>query len=144
MARAAAGRIASGHERPFVAGIFGIFTPFLNRFIVHVAGGRFVPFWALLRHRGRRSGREYATPVTARRIRGGFAVPMAFGAGADWYRNVRASGVATIRWGGKEYALIEPQAIAPESAVFAFPGWQRALFRAIGIRTFVFLKDRES
>ena len=137
-------RSVGAPQRPRIASVFGTFTPFLNRYIVRIAGSKLTPMWALIRHRGRRSGREYWTPVTARPVRGGFAIPVAFGEGADWYRNVMASGEAAIRWGGAWHAVIEPAAIDPDSAAFAFPGWQRALFRALGIRRFVYLKEKSS
>jgi deazaflavin-dependent oxidoreductase (nitroreductase family) len=131
-------------QRPRIAAVFGTFTPYLNRYIVRIAGSRYTPMWALIRHRGRRSGREYLTPITARPVQGGFAIPVAFGEGADWYRNVMASRTAAVRWGGSWHEVEAASAIDPDAAVFAFPGWQRALFRALGIRRFVYLKEREA
>jgi hypothetical protein len=84
--------------------------------------------------------RSNATPVVRMRVPGGFAIPMAFGEGADWYRNIVASGSATIRQYGTEHQLGDPAAIDPDSAASPFPGWQRPVFRALGIRRFLFLK----
>jgi deazaflavin-dependent oxidoreductase (nitroreductase family) len=131
---------ATERERPLAGRIFGIFTPILNRFVMRIAGRRYVPLYVLLRHRGRRSGREYATPVVGMRVPGGYAIPMAFGEGADWYRNIVASGGATIRQQGTEHQLGEPAAIDPASATSPFPGWQKPVFRALGIRRFLFLR----
>ena len=142
MARTLDAPRATRPERPLAGRIFGLFTPHLNRYVARIAGARYLPFWSLLRHQGRRSGRTYATPVTASRVPGGFAIPMAFGEEADWYRNVLHSGSAAIRWRGTEYQVGDAAALDPDSAVFAFPGWQRVLFRALGIRRFVFLKER--
>ena len=127
-------------ERPLAGRIFGLFTPVLNRFVARIAGKRYVPLYVLLRHRGRRSGRAYTTPVVGMRVPGGFAIPMAFGEGADWYRNIVASGSAIIRQNGTEHQLDNPAAIDPDSAASPFPGWQRPVFRALGIRRFLFLK----
>jgi len=110
--------------------------------VTRIAGKRYVPLYVLLRHRGRRSGREYATPVVGMRVPGGFAIPMAFGEGADWYRNIVASGGATMRKGGTEHQLADPVAIDPDSAASPFPRWQRPVFRALGIRRFLFLKGQ--
>ena len=129
-------------ERPLAGRIFGLFTPVLNRFVTRIAGKRCVPLYVLLRHRGRRSGRVYATPVVGMRVPGGFAIPMAFGEGADWYRNIVASGGATIRQHGTEHQLGDPAAIDPDSAASPFPVWQRPVFRALGIRRFLFLKGQ--
>jgi deazaflavin-dependent oxidoreductase (nitroreductase family) len=127
--------------RPLAGRIFGLFTPILNRLVTRIAGRRYVPLYILLRHQGRRSGRAYATPVVGMRVPGGFAIPMAFGEGADWYRNIVAAGGATIRKDGAEHQLGDPAAIDPDSAASSFPGWQRPVFRALGIRQFLFLKD---
>jgi hypothetical protein len=51
---------------------------------------------AVIHHQGRRSGRQYATPTSARPTRDGFVVPMTFGEGADWVRNVQAAGGCVI------------------------------------------------
>src|SRR2546430_747602 len=97
MARTFVAQSTGKPERPLAGRIFGLFTPILNRLVTRIAGKRHVPLYVLLRHRGRRSGREYATPVVGLRVPGGFAIPMAFGEGADWYRNIIASGGGTVR-----------------------------------------------
>jgi deazaflavin-dependent oxidoreductase (nitroreductase family) len=129
-------------ERPLAGRIFGLFTPVLNRFVTRIAGRRYVPLYVLLRHRGRRSGHAYATPVVGMRVPGGVAIPMAFGEGADWYRNIVASGGATIRQDGSEHQLTDPGAIDPDSDASPFPKWQRPVFRALGIRRFLFLRGQ--
>ena len=140
MARTVDAPTATKSERPLAGRIFGVFTPVLNRLVTRIAGRRYVPLYVLLRHRGRRSGRAYATPVVGMRVPGGFAIPMAFGEGADWYRNIVAEGGATIRQQGTEHQLGDPAAIDPDSASSPFPGWQKPVFRALGIRRFLFLK----
>jgi deazaflavin-dependent oxidoreductase (nitroreductase family) len=128
--------------KPLAGKIFGTLTPVLNRLVLRIAGRRNVPLYVLLHHRGRRSGREYATPVVGMRVPGGFAIPMAFGEGADWYRNIVASGGATLRKDGIDHSLVDPVAIDPDSAGSPFATWQRPVFRALGIRRFLFLRDR--
>ena len=140
MARTVDVPTATKSDRPLAGRIFGLFTPVLNRFVTRIAGRRYVPLYVLLRHRGRRSGRAYATPVVGMRVPGGFAIPMAFGEGADWYRNIVAEGRATIRQQGTEHQLGDPAAIDPDSASSPFPGWQKPVVRALGIRRFLFLK----
>jgi deazaflavin-dependent oxidoreductase (nitroreductase family) len=142
MTRTAHAPSATRSERPLSGRIFGLFTPVLNRLVSRIAGRRYVPLYILLRHRGRRSGRPYATPVVGMRVPGGFAIPMAFGEGADWYRNIVAAGGATIRRHGTEHQLVDPAAIDPDAAASPFPGWQRPVFRALGIRRFLFLKGQ--
>src|SRR5256885_9396263 len=109
MARALVAQSTGKPERPLAGRIFGLFTPILNRLVTRIAGKRHVPLYVLLRHRGRRSGREYATPVVGLRVPGGFAIPMAFGEGADWYRNIIASGGGTHRPDGRQAPLADPE-----------------------------------
>ena len=45
-------------HRPFGAAVFGVFTPFFNPYIVRFAGTRWAPMFALIEHRGRKSGRQ--------------------------------------------------------------------------------------
>jgi len=142
MARTVGTTSATRSERPLAGKIFGLFTPILNGVVTRIAGRRYVPLYVLLRHRGRRSGRAYATPVVGMRVPGGFAVPMAFGEGADWYRNIVAARGATIRQNGTEHHLVEPTAIDPDSDASPFARWQRPVFRALGIRRVLFLKGQ--
>src|SRR5919204_5563512 len=80
-----------------------------NRIAVRLAGTRALPFFSIVRHRGRRSGRTFATPVAARRTSSGFAIPLAYGEEADWCRNLRAAGGGVIRWSGREYPVTAPE-----------------------------------
>jgi deazaflavin-dependent oxidoreductase (nitroreductase family) len=111
------------NHRPVVA----FLTRRLNPLIAKLAGRRHVRAYALIEHRGRRSGRIYTTPVSARPIAGGFMVPMAFGEQADWFRNVQAAGECVIRWNGDAYHLVEPELMDSATAMAAFPRFQRML-----------------
>src|SRR5207245_10507488 len=91
MARALVAQSTGKPERPLAGRIFGLFTPILNRLVTRIAGKRHVPLYVLLRHRGRRSGREYATPVVGLRAPGGFPIPMALSERAAWYRDTNAT-----------------------------------------------------
>lgn len=52
---------------------------------------------AVVHHAGRKSGREYATPVVAKPIPGGrFLIPLPCGTDTDWCRNVLAAGGARL------------------------------------------------
>jgi deazaflavin-dependent oxidoreductase (nitroreductase family) len=61
----------------------------------------------VLRHRGRRSGRLYATPVEAivdDREHGRIVVSPMRGEEGDWYRNVVAGGLVEVALGGRRFA----------------------------------------
>lgn len=75
-----------------------------NPAIMHFAG---CPHWdaSVLYHKGRRSGRRYATPPRITPIDGGFVVALAYGERVDWLKNVLAEGVARIETKGETYVV---------------------------------------
>ncbi len=91
----------------FVDRIIRPLTHLLNPLILRIAGGRWVPMFSLLHHRGRKSGRVYATPVTAFPRGGFFWFGLAFGENSGWARNVIAAGDADLRYRGSDYHLVE-------------------------------------
>src|SRR2546422_10833707 len=87
-----------------------------NGWALPLAGRRWNPALGLVIHRGRRSGRPYATPVAARRGPAGFLISLAFGAPADWQRNLVVPRGGTIPWRVRGHRLARPQSHpAPES-----------------------------
>ena len=73
------------HDRQApIARVFGPLAQIFNPLVVRFAGSRYLPLWAIIRHRGRRSGRLYATPVAVTHTADALIVPLPFGADADW------------------------------------------------------------
>ena len=58
-----------------------------------------LPPWALIVHRGRRSGNEYRTPVLASVEDDTLYVGLYYGVDAQWVRNVLAGGGTVVRAG---------------------------------------------
>src|SRR5947209_14341999 len=81
---------------------------FVNPLTLLVAGRRWMPVVGVLRHRGRMSGRIYATPLGMRRLGDGFVVPLTFSESAAWYRNLVAAGRCQVTYLGRTYALTGP------------------------------------
>jgi deazaflavin-dependent oxidoreductase (nitroreductase family) len=115
-----------------------------KRLTLPLAGKRWNPIFAVVEHRGRRTGRQYATPVAARRIAGGFAITLAFGAQVDWYRNLLAAGGGVIRWRAHAYRVAAPEPIAATAALAAFDPVQRLFLRIGGIDGYVQVRDLDS
>jgi len=116
----------------------GPMTRPLNPLIVKAAGRRHFGMAAQIRHTGRRSGRSYTTPASAR-ISGDVAViPLTFGSQSDWSRNVRAAGGCSIRLNGRDYDLTQPELLSVADVQplirSIFSPTQRAAFRMLGIR----------
>jgi deazaflavin-dependent oxidoreductase (nitroreductase family) len=119
-------------------------TKVLNPATMTMAGRRHVRMAAQIRHVGRKSGRNYVTPVGAGRAGDMFVIPLTFGNQSDWSRNVRAAGGCVVRVDGVDYQLTQPELAWREQAApqvrAAFNPVMRAGFRMLGIRQFLLLK----
>jgi deazaflavin-dependent oxidoreductase (nitroreductase family) len=129
-------RSARGVRRAALDSLKGFIGRRLNPHILALAGSPRLPLFAVVLHRGRRSGRPYATPVGARRTPGGFVIPLTFGEEADWFQNVRAAGGCVIRWKGADYPVVEPEIVDWAAARSAFSPVERVLVPLIGIKQF--------
>jgi deazaflavin-dependent oxidoreductase (nitroreductase family) len=106
----------------------------VNPLVMRLAGTRWLPLYGVVEHRGRRSGKLFRTPVVVRAVPDGVVIPMPWGEGTDWCRNVRAAGGCVVRWKGRAYAMVQPQVIDADEARAAFPAVQWAGMRRFGIR----------
>jgi deazaflavin-dependent oxidoreductase (nitroreductase family) len=70
-----------------------------------------LPPWAVIVHRGRRSGRVYRTPVDAFRSGDQLAVVILYGDHSDWVQNLLAAGGGQVVRGGHTYDLLEPRIV---------------------------------
>lgn len=110
---------------------------FINPVVLIIAGRRWMPILGVLRHRGRMSGRIYATPLGMRPWGDSFVFPLTFRDGSAWYQNVKAAGSGSVTYLGREYQLIEPQVVDYAAAAVAFPRYERLQFRLIGINQYL-------
>src|SRR5262249_3801523 len=93
---------------------------------------------AVVRHIGRRSGKLYETPIIVQPLVDGIVILLAFGANADWYRNVLAAGNCRILWQGQEYTIGNPQRMYTKTAYRGFPMFpQMPILRLLGSRQFL-------
>src|SRR5437879_4644534 len=103
---------SSAEPRPRFGGLLWRLSRLTKSLTLPLAGKRWNPIFAVVEHRGRRTGRAYATPVAARRTDGGFLITLAFGAQVDWYRNLLAADGGVIRWRGHAYRVTAPERVA--------------------------------
>jgi deazaflavin-dependent oxidoreductase (nitroreductase family) len=76
-----------------------------------------VPPWAVILHRGRRSGREYRTPLFAFRRDRTLVIALLYGDESDWLRNLRSGGGYVVRR-GRTFVVTPPEVSETASA-----GW---------------------
>lgn len=119
-------------------------TTVLNPLITKLAGRRHFGMAAHIVHIGRRSGRRYTTPVSARRVDDTIMIPLTFGSRSDWSRNVRAAGGCSIRLNGEHYEAVQPEIVPwPQAKPLvrsAFGRFERLAFRVFGIQQFLRLR----
>lgn len=107
-----------------------------NKALIHIAGKKFGHF-AVLEHIGRKSGRCYRIPVIAESLADGFVIALTYGKKVDWYANILASGGCRLRWKERDYALSNPQLVAAETGLRAFPPFLQFLLRRRGIQFYL-------
>jgi deazaflavin-dependent oxidoreductase (nitroreductase family) len=109
--------------------------------VLPLAGRRWNPIFGLVSHRGRRSGRQYVTPIAARRVAGGFIISLAFGAHVDWHRNLEAADGGSIRWRGRDYEVTGPEIIGIQEGLAAFHPVQRLFLWIARIDGYIRVRD---
>lgn len=70
-----------------------------------------VPGFGVVVHRGRRSGREYRTPVNVFRNADGVRLALTYGAESDWVKNVLAAGGCRLHTRGRYLNLAGPHVV---------------------------------
>ena len=75
-----------------------------------------LPPWAVILHRGRRSGRPYRAPVLAFRRDRTLIVALLYGEESDWLRNIKNGGGRFVRM-GRTYELSAPRVVDTSAAV---------------------------
>jgi deazaflavin-dependent oxidoreductase (nitroreductase family) len=101
-----------------------------NRVIRTFAGRRLSPV-ALMVHQGRRSGRQYRTPVMPLPLGDGFLVSLPYGPERDWVGNVLAAGRCTLQRGGRRFELDDPRLLDAAGAAPLLPAALRPALRVV-------------
>ena len=114
-----------------------IFARFINPITLLIAGRSWMPIVGVIRHRGRRSGRMYATPLGMRPLGDSFYMPRTFSDNAAWYLNVKAAGWCVVTYMGHDYTLVGPEVVDYATAAPAFPRYELWQFRLVGISEYL-------
>ena len=126
---------------PRFGGVFWRLFGATNRWMLPMAGKRWNPVFAVVEHLGRKTGRVYRSPLAARRVDDGFVMALAFGAQADWHRNLLAVHGGTILWRDRAYPVGAPERIDTSTALAAFHPSQRLFLRLARIDGYVRVRD---
>jgi deazaflavin-dependent oxidoreductase (nitroreductase family) len=108
--------------------------------LVRTRAGRKNGYAAAIRHTGRKSGKQYSTPVGAERVQDGFVIPLAYGTQVDWLQNVIAAGRATLSTNGETHDVTEPEVIDAAAALPSLSPGRRRTFERLGIAHYLKVK----
>ena len=98
---------------------------------------------SIIRHRGRISGAEYATPVGVIADGEAFLIALPYGSRAQWLRNVLAAGSATLVHEGTTYQVDRPELIALPTVADRFSASDQGLFRWLRVEDCLRLQNAE-
>jgi deazaflavin-dependent oxidoreductase (nitroreductase family) len=101
--------------------------------------GRLRPF-AIVTHRGRVSGRVYATPVWAFGTQDDLVIALLYGARSDWVRNVVAAGHAQVKRSGTTREYTQPRLLG-HAGMRLIPAIVRVPVRFLRTRDFLCLTE---
>lgn len=74
------------------------------------------PSFAIIEHKGRKSGKEFRTPVTAFTTEDGVAILLTYGPDRDWLKNLQAAGGGRVMRGGRTRAVTNPRVMTRDDA----------------------------
>jgi deazaflavin-dependent oxidoreductase (nitroreductase family) len=109
----------------------------LNRVTRHIA--RRTPGFGVVIHRGRRSGREYQTPVNVFATEDGYVLALTYGPDTDWVKNVLAADECELQTRGRDIRLVSPRLFHDETRRAIRP-LERQVLRVLGVADFLSLK----
>jgi deazaflavin-dependent oxidoreductase (nitroreductase family) len=75
---------------------------------------RRLPWFGVVTHRGRTTGRRYRTPVNVFPRRGRYVIALTYGARAEWVRNVMVGGGCELETGRRTVRLTRPRILRDE------------------------------
>ncbi len=108
--------------------------------MLRFAGKKWFPLWAQVKHRGRRSGKEYVIPVAVLVKPDRFVISLPWGATTNWVQNVMAANGCTIVWKGADHRVTEPRLVDKAVALEAANAVQRMLLSRAKFPAFLQLK----
>ncbi|MFQ5948973.1 MAG: nitroreductase family deazaflavin-dependent oxidoreductase [Acidimicrobiia bacterium] len=94
------------------------------------------PF-AIVIHTGRRTGRNYRTPVWAFEDRATVVIALTYGRQVDWARNLMAAGGGRIELRGDAFELIHPRLAGDDAAGPFLPWAVRGALGLLGVHEYL-------
>lgn len=102
------------------------FNKIVTNRLTRTFAGR-APGFGIVHHQGRKSGKQYATPVNVFPTAEGYAIALTYGPGTDWVKNVLAAGGSNLEVRGHTVKLTNPRLVHDETHRRTPPGVRQFL-----------------
>ncbi|MDT5323760.1 MAG: hypothetical protein QOF25_912 [Mycobacterium sp.] len=98
------------------------------------------PTFGILEHVGRKSGKQFRTPLTVFSTDEGVAILLTYGPNRDWLKNITAAGGGRMRRYGRTIDLAEPTVVPKAEAARQVTGFWRPIFARLPFDEAVLLR----
>lgn len=101
-----------------------------------------LPGFGILDHVGRKSGKNYRTPLNVFPTDDGLAILLSYGPDRDWLKNITAAGHARITRMGRTIEVADPRVVSKAEAAAHVTGPSRVIFPRVPFDSAVLLTRR--
>jgi deazaflavin-dependent oxidoreductase (nitroreductase family) len=98
------------------------------------------PGMGILEHAGRKSGKQYRTPLNVFPTEDGVVIVLTYGPDRDWLKNITATGGAHMKRQGKTIELVDPVVVPKAEAAQSVKGLWRPIVARLPFEQAVLLK----
>jgi deazaflavin-dependent oxidoreductase (nitroreductase family) len=98
------------------------------------------PGMGILEHAGRKSGKQYRTPLNVFPTEDGVVIVLTYGPNRDWLKNITAAGGARIKSHGKTAAFVAPEVVPKTEAAQSVKGLWRPIVARLPFEQAVLLR----
>jgi deazaflavin-dependent oxidoreductase (nitroreductase family) len=98
------------------------------------------PTFGILEHAGRKSGKQFKTPLTMFSTDDGVAILLTYGPNRDWLKNITAANGGRIRRYGRTFAVTDPRVVPKAQAADSVKGLWRPVFARLPFDDAVLLR----
>jgi deazaflavin-dependent oxidoreductase (nitroreductase family) len=102
----------------------------------------YAPTFGILEHVGRKSGKQFKTPLTVFSTDEGVAILLTYGPNRDWLKNITAANGGRMRRYGRTFAVTDPRVVSKEEAAGSVTGLWRPIFARLPFDQAVLLLRR--
>jgi len=113
---------------------------FTNKGMMLIAGKKGSPI-AVVRHRGRKSGILYQTPVLVMHKDAQFIFALTYGRSVDWFRNILAAGSTVLLVNGQEHHLVNPVIMDADNGRRVFGSFKGSILKALKVNDFFSMEE---